>query len=141
MVYCPGNNCSGHGDCVTISTTPTCNCEFGWIGADCSTPLPHNDEVLQTAAVSSSQYNAFYSNQTVMIAILTTVGFVALMGIGFIVVEVWRRRMRNSENRILRRASQLWKTGSTEPTISDFGLSLSKTRSVSGHTSTDILEI
>ena len=35
-----GKICSGHGVCEKIAGVPTCACEYGWRGTDCSVPCP-----------------------------------------------------------------------------------------------------
>lgn len=35
-----GKVCSGHGNCVNKGGQPSCACEFGWRGIDCSLPCP-----------------------------------------------------------------------------------------------------
>jgi len=80
---CP-QNCSSHGGCVTSSDPPKCDCNFPYLGDDCSQ--------VETAAVPSSKTKSLSSKLPDYRIITGAVLGVAVIGIIVVALIIAKKR-------------------------------------------------
>jgi len=109
-LICPAD-CSGHGVCLSGSIPPACDCDSGWNGLDCSAVVVIPPPPIAPPKLDD-QFSVQYSTPSITTVNWSVIAFsvggaLVVIIVAFILVEIYRRKLRKAEVRVLRRASQI----------------------------------
>jgi len=105
-LICP-EDCSGHGICLSGSIPPACDCDRGWNGRDCSAEVvisPISPPKLD------DQFSVQYSTPSIttvnwIVIVISVGGALVVIIVAFILVEIYRKKIRRAENKVLKRTT------------------------------------